>query len=89
MRRFFVSFVSFVAVQLRSFDVFPFLLDRKFRHLIGSKNGTSLAVKIIVEGRKRALVPVQVLAVAVATSSTTNYSCFYMMGGEEKAWAVF
>ncbi|KAI0499097.1 hypothetical protein KFK09_019998 [Dendrobium nobile] len=29
MRRFFVSFVT---VQLRSFDVFPFLSDRKFRH---------------------------------------------------------
>ncbi|KAI0500385.1 hypothetical protein KFK09_018597 [Dendrobium nobile] len=29
MRRFFVSFVT---VQLRSFDVFPFLSVRKFRH---------------------------------------------------------
>ncbi|KAL0904307.1 hypothetical protein M5K25_026399 [Dendrobium thyrsiflorum] len=36
----------FVAVRLRSFDDVPFLLDRKLRHfLIGSNNGSSLAVK--------------------------------------------
>ncbi|KAL0920678.1 hypothetical protein M5K25_009836 [Dendrobium thyrsiflorum] len=36
----------FVAVQLRSFDDVPFLLDRKLQHfLIGSNNGSSLAVK--------------------------------------------
>ncbi|KAL0907390.1 hypothetical protein M5K25_021798 [Dendrobium thyrsiflorum] len=37
----------FVAVQLRSFDDVPFLLERKLRHfLIGSNNGSSLAMKV-------------------------------------------
>ncbi|KAH0456244.1 hypothetical protein IEQ34_014151 [Dendrobium chrysotoxum] len=36
-----------IAVQVRSFDDVPFLLDWKLRHfLIGSSNGSSLAVKV-------------------------------------------
>lgn len=45
---------------------------------------------MVVGKRKSALGPVQVVTVAIAISSTTKHSCFDMiMGGKEKAWAVF